>query len=146
MWTSGRLETLLVFLFLCTRLERDRSTPLKRSQGTRQELKKVLEKGIHKTYQCRCWTQEGERCTEFFEPLRVTVFGRERERRTKSVSPMCEHSVPDLGNSANSCSESFQKLKVVCESICSADECNEKTDFEHVLIRSAVCSSAKYLF
>ena len=47
-----------------------RATP---PPGTRREFGDVPEKETHKTHQCRCWTREGERYTDFFESHKARV-------------------------------------------------------------------------
>ena len=40
---------------------------------TVQEPGEAPEKETHKTYRCRCWTEEGEKCTKLFETHRARV-------------------------------------------------------------------------
>ena len=47
-----------------------------------QECEEVSAEEIHKTYQCRCWTKEGEWCREFLETHKASIA---REVRAQSL-------------------------------------------------------------
>ena len=92
--------------------------------GTVQELDEKTAKETHKTYQCRCWTREGEKCTDFFETHKARVahevhalwLGGTRGLHLDVTTMTATHESPMCANSRGA---SFSKWKVFRESICS---------------------------
>ena len=110
--------------------------------GTVEEREEVFEKETHKTYQCRCWTREGEKCTDFFETYNAGVahevralwlgstHGLKLHVTTMTIShrcPMCETVFFEFDRSANSCSASVSKREMFYESIRSSVRLEEKS-------------------